>query len=173
MTDQPEDKSKDATPADKELPAHEILKDLFKTIINEAERNARFAEDMLNALPDGLIAKIEVAEKTTEPHAAEPPADQQTEEKAPKPKAKNTKPGKATFDPAPFNPVILYRDQGEDLMRVKLNKLTIANLNAVIRHFQLKKKLKLTGNSPTKQQLITALIAFAKHFDAQRKGAAA
>ena len=171
MSDQPDKKPAKGDPPDKELPAHEILSSLFKTIIDEAERNARFAEDMLKALPDGLIAKIDVAENPAEKPAAEKATAASDETKAPKPTTKKSE--KQGFDPRPFNPVILYRKRGEDLMRVDLQKLTIANLNAIIRHFQLKKKLKLPAKAPTKPHLITALIAFAKHYDEQRKGAAA
>lgn len=138
---------------DKEQPAHELLSKLFQTILDEAERNPRFAKEMLKSLPEGAAAQLNNAEKTTRPQKT-PPAK------------------KHSFLAKEHNPITLYREFGEDLMRVKLQKLTIANLNSIIRQFQLKKKLKLTGKTQTKQSLITALLTFAAEYDRQRKGAA-
>lgn len=148
-----------------EQPAHELLSRLFQTILNEAERNPRFAEDMLKSLPEGAMTQLELQKASPQKDQPITPPKKVGIAKAASAKA-------STFAATPYNPITLYREFGEDLMRVKLQKLTIANLNALIRHFQLRKKLKLKGKTHTKQDLITALITFAAEYDRQRKGAA-
>lgn len=135
-------------------PAHKILADLFQTIIDEAKRNPSFADEMLNALPDHLKSSIE-------------PKDQKTKSVAPKQAEKSS-----SFDLKSHNPLVMYRDLGEDLMRVNLKKLTNSNLKAVTTHYKLKLKPHLNTKSPNKAELVTAIVAFAKHYDVQRKGAA-
>ncbi len=61
---------------------------------------------------------------------------------------------------------------GEDLMRVKLNKVSVTNLKKIGKHYQLKLNTLTKSKSPSKPELITAIITFAKNYDAQRKGAA-
>ena len=77
-----------------------------------------------------------------------------------------------TFDLKSHNPIILYRNMGEDLMRVKLNKVSAANLKKIGKHYQLRLTSLTKTKSPTKPDIINAIITFAKNYDAQRKGAA-
>lgn len=79
---------------------------------------------------------------------------------------------KETFDIKSHNPIILYRKMGEDLMRVKLNKVSAANLKKIGKHYQLRLTSLTKTKSPTKPDIISAIITFAKNYDAQRKGAA-
>lgn len=79
---------------------------------------------------------------------------------------------KETFDLKSHNPIILYRNMGEDLMRVKLNKVSAANLKKIGKHYQLRLISLTKTKSPTKPDIINAIITFAKNYDAQRKGAA-
>ena len=79
---------------------------------------------------------------------------------------------KETFDLKSHNPIILYRNMGEDLMRVKLNKVSAANLKKIGKHYQLRLTSLTKTKSPTKPDIINAIITFAKNYDAQRKGAA-
>lgn len=150
----------------KEVPAHEILEKFFQTIVEEAKTNPAFAEHMLSAFPDNLIAKIEQPQSTEPKHQPE-----KTSGLKESPKSK-TSPKAESFDHKAYNPVVLYRQYGEDLMRVRLNKLTAANLKKIDRAFQLKLGKLIDKKSPTKPDLIKALITFAKTYDTQRKGAA-
>ncbi len=154
----------------KEVPAHEILEKFFQTIVEEAKTNPAFAKHMLSAFPENLIAKIEQPQ-STEPEKQ--PENQPAKTTGPKENTK-AKTGRQadSFDPKAYNPVVLYRNLGEDLMRVRLNKLTAANLKKIDRAFQLKLAKLIDKKSPTKPDLIKALITFAKAYDTQRKGAA-
>lgn len=138
----------------KDQPAHELLAAMFDTIVEEAKRNDRFAEDLLSTLPKAgaLLSQGQKPKAAPKPQRTAKPSDD--------------------FAPAAYNPINLYREFGEDLTRVKLQKLTCSNLNSLIRHFKLRQKLKLKGKSQTKQTLITALLTFAAEYDRQRKGAA-
>lgn len=157
----------------KEVPAHEILEKLFQTIVKEAESNTKFAEEMLGAFSENLA--INADQNTTDENsvAKNTPSQEGKEEHAPsKKKSVRTKqPSKDSFDVKAYNPVIMFRKTGEDLMRVKLNKLTATNLKKIAKHFQLKLSTLTKSKSPTKPELITAIITFAKNYDAQRKGA--
>lgn len=143
----------------KDKPAHEILEKLFQTIVKEAETNEKFANEMLEAFSENLANKNEVADRQEQPALAK----KQTKEK---------EASKDSFDVKAHNPIILYRKMGEDLMRVKLNKVSAANLKKISKHYQLKLAHLTKSKSPTKPDLINAIITFAKNYDAQRKGAA-
>jgi hypothetical protein len=149
----------------KDKPAHEILAKLFQTIVKEAETNEKFANEMLGAFSEKLPAKSEENSvgKTDE-------SKQETAAPKKQPSAKQT--SKDGFDIKAHNPIILYRKMGEDLMRVKLNKVSATNLKKIGKHYQLKLNTLTKSKSPTKAELITAIITFAKNYDAQRKGAA-
>lgn len=148
----------------KDKPAHEILEKLFQTIVKEAETNEKFANEMLEVFSENLAKTNEVANRQEQPTLAK----KQTKEKEATPK-EATKDG---FDIKAHNPIILYRKMGEDLMRVKLNKVSAANLKKIGKHYQLKLSNLTKSKSPTKPDLISAIITFAKNYDAQRKGAA-
>ena len=143
----------------KDKPAHEILEKLFQTIVKEAETNEKFANEILEAFSENLANKNEVANRQEQPASAK----KQTKEK---------EASKDSFDIKAHNPIILYRKMGEDLMRVKLNKVSAANLKKISKHYQLKLTHLTKSKSPTKPDLINAIITFAKNYDAQRKGAA-
>lgn len=148
----------------KDKPAHEILEKLFQTIVKEAETNEKFANEMLEAFSENLANKNEGANRQEQPTLAK----KQTKEKEATPKETT----KDSFDIKAHNPIILYRKMGEDLMRVKLNKVSATNLKKISKHYQLKLTHLTKSKSPTKPDLINAIITFAKNYDAQRKGAA-
>ena len=148
----------------KDKPAHEILEKLFQTIVKEAETNEKFANEMLEAFSENLANKNEGANQQEQPASAK----KQTKAKEATPKETT----KDSFDIKAHNPIILYRKMGEDLMRVKLNKVSAANLKKISKHYQLKLTHLTKSKSPTKPDLINAIITFAKNYDAQRKGAA-
>ena len=148
----------------KDKPAHEILEKLFQTIVKEAETNEKFANEMLEAFSENLAKTNEVADRQKQPASAK----KQTKSKEATPKEAT----KDSFDIKAHNPIILYRKMGEDLMRVKLNKVSAANLKKIGKHYQLKLNTLTKSKSPTKPDLISGIITFAKNYDAQRKGAA-
>lgn len=180
-------------------PAHEILEKLFQTIVKEAETNEEFANEMLAVLSDSLAemsdeAAIEAKLDQTSEANKKPQKKTKTLPKAepldarlrartkPKQRVENKteeetlssekSENKETFDLKSHNPIILYRNMGEDLMRVKLNKVSAANLKKIGKHYQLRLTSLTKSKSPTKPDIINAIITFAKNYDAQRKGAA-
>lgn len=179
-------------------PAHEILEKLFQTIVKEAETNEEFANEMLAVLSDSLSVDTDGAEveakldrtseanqkpqKKTKTLPKAEPLDarlrarnkpEQCEEKVEEePLSSENANAKETFDLKSHNPIILYRNMGEDLMRVKLNKVSAANLKKIGKHYQLRLTSLTKTKSPTKPDIINAIITFAKNYDAQRKGAA-
>lgn len=179
-------------------PAHEILEKLFQTIVKEAETNEEFANEMLAVLSDSLSvdtdgvaveAKLDQtseanqkSQKKTKTLPKAEPLDarlrartkpKQREEKVEEENLSSEKSAnKETFDLKSHNPIILYRNMGEDLMRVKLNKVSAANLKKIGKHYQLRLTSLTKTKSPTKPDIISAIITFAKNYDAQRKGAA-
>lgn len=161
----------------KEVPAHEILAKFFQTIVEEAKTNPRFAEHMLEAFPETLVAKIDIAAKndTTNPEITPAETPEQTTTKIPAElKPAKTQPVKTAdkFDLKAHNPIIMFRQTGEDLMRVKLNKQTVTNLKKIAKHYQLNLGPVSKKKSPTKSDLTNAILSWAKNYDAQRKGAA-
>ncbi len=149
----------------KNEPAHEILAKLFQTIVKEAETNEKFANEMLGAFSEKLPTKSEKISVETD-------SESKHESVAPKKQPTTKQAAKDGFDVKAHNPIILYRKMGEDLMRVKLNKVSAANLKKIGKHYQLKLNTLTKSKPPTKHELITAIITFAKNYDAQRKGAA-
>lgn len=148
----------------KDKPAHEILAKLFQTIVKEAETNEKFANEMLGAFSEKLSAKSEENSVGID--------DKGKDESVATKKTTAKQTSKDSFDIKAHNPIILYRKMGEDLMRVKLNKVSAANLKKIGKHYQLKLNTLTKSKSPSKPDLITAIITFAKNYDAQRKGAA-
>ena len=147
-----------------DVPAHEILAKLFQTIVKEAETNEKFANEMLGTFSEKLPAKSEESSVEIDGEGKQ--------EVAASKKASTKQATKDSFDIKAHNPIILYRKMGEDLMRVKLNKVSATNLKKIGKHYQLKLNTLTKSKSPTKPDLITAIITFAKNYDAQRKGAA-
>lgn len=164
----------------KEVPAHEILAKFFQTIVEEAKTNPRFAEHMLEAFPETLVAKIDHVAKNDVTNTEITPeqttkADAQATAKIPATlKPAQTQPVKNPdkFDLKAHNPIIMFRQTGEDLMRVKLNKQTVTNLKKIAKHYQLNLGPVSKKKSPTKSDLTNAILSWAKNYDAQRKGAA-
>lgn len=181
-----------------DIPAHEILAKLFQIIVKEAETNEKFANEMLAVVSDSLSvdaggtsveAKLDQtseanqkpSKKTKTLPKAEPLDARLREHKKPKQNEEKVQEenhsldkanAKETFDLKAHNPIILYRNMGEDLMRVKLNKVSAANLKKIGKYYQLRLTSLTKTKSPTKPDIINAIITFAKNYDAQRKGAA-
>jgi hypothetical protein len=182
-------------------PAHEILAKLFQTIVKEAETNEKFANEMLAVLSDSLSEISDESTNEAKPKIEQASEKNKNSQKKTKtlPKAEpldariraRTKPkqreenkaeketlnsesenAKEIFDLKSHNPIILYRNMGEDLMRVKLNKVSATNLKKIGKHYQLRLTSLTKTKSPTKPDIINAIITFAKNYDAQRKGAA-
>lgn len=80
--------------------AAEVLKSMFSVVLAEAERNPRFAEKLIAALPTNAVVEVKGG-RAKKPAAEAPP-----------------------FDPHAFSLVATFRKEGGDKLRDRLDKLT-------------------------------------------------
>ena len=128
----------------KPVPAHEILRRLFDVIVHEAEKNPALARKLIEAIPEAFTADVE------------------------KPKSAVGK----QFDASAFHAVNILRLHGESALRGSLEQIkAVEDLKSVARV----SGLVLSGNAckarPSRVDLISGIIAAAKHYDAQRSAA--
>jgi hypothetical protein len=128
------------------LPAHEILARLFATVVEEAKKRPEFAASLLSAFPEAIVARIE------------------------------KEPGKkkSGFDPSSIHAVNVLRQHGEETLRGRLQQIgTIKDLKAVASHSGIELPSSATRKGAKKADMIEGIIVGAKHYDSQRKAAAA
>jgi hypothetical protein len=128
-----------------DVPAREVLDRLFRAIVQEAEKNDAFARSLIDALQANLAARAE--------------------KKAP---------ARKPFDASQLHAINVLRAHGENVLRGKLEQVkAVEDLRAVARF----SGLLLTGPAArpkaTRGDTIDAIIAAAKHYDAQRSTASA
>jgi hypothetical protein len=129
-----------------DVPAREVLDRLFRAIVQEADKNDAFARSLLDALQANLAARAG---------------------------ARKPSPRKP-FDASQLHAINLLRTHGENVLRGKLEQVkTVEDLRAVATF----SGLVLTGPAArpkaTRVAMIDAIVAAAKHYDAQRSTATA
>ena len=162
--------------------ANEMLAVLSNSVRDMSDDQTSEAESEIEQATEKGTAQAKEQKKKRVLPKAEPLDAQLRERTKPKQRKENNteeetpslekSESKETFDLKSHNPIILYRNMGEDLMRVKLNKVSAANLKKIGKHYQLRLTSLTKTKSPTKPDIINAIINFAKNYDAQRKGAA-
>jgi hypothetical protein len=129
-----------------ELAAHEILDRLFRIILAEAEQNPAFATRLLDALPEGAIAKLRSSERTPRKQPGAPD----------------------------LHAINVLRTHGEHVLRGKLEQIRILeDLKSIARRSGLVLTGTAGRAKPSRTDLVDGIIAAAKHYDAQRSEAAA
>jgi hypothetical protein len=128
----------------KQLPAHEVLHRIFKVIMREAQKNPALAEELVEAIGGGATPGAKVS-------SAAP---------------------RKSFDASEFHAVNILRLHGEAALRGRLEQVkAVDSLKSVARV----SGLVLTGGAckarPSRADLISGIIAAAKHYDAQRSAA--
>jgi hypothetical protein len=129
-----------------DVPAREVLDRLFRAIVREADKNDAFARSLLDALQANLAARVA------------------------QPKSGSRKP----FDASQLHAINLLRTHGENVLRGTLEQVkAVEDLRAVATF----SGLVLTGPAARAKarrgDMIDAIVAAAKHYDAQRNTASA
>jgi hypothetical protein len=126
--------------------AREVLERLFAVVINEAEKNEAFAAKLLQAFPEAIIvARVK-----------------------PKPAVRKA------FDASQLHAINILRAHGEPVLRGKLEQLrSTEQLKAVAKASGLVLSGGAARTKASRAELIDGIIAAAKHYDAQRRAAAA
>jgi len=127
-----------------DTPPHRTLRRIFEVVMEEAKANPQLAQKLARAI-------------------GQEPAGKQ-----------RAKPARRSFDASQLHAINILRLHGESALRGKLEEVkAIADLRSVARA----SGLVLSGNAlkghPTRADLIAAIIAAAKHYDAQRSAATA
>jgi hypothetical protein len=128
----------------KRLPAHEVLLRIFNVMVREAQKNPALAKELIEAIGEGPASGPEtIASETRKP-----------------------------FDASEFHAVNILRLHGESALRGKLEQVkAVEDLRSVA----TASGLVLTGSArkarPSRADLISGIIAAAKHYDAQRSAA--
>ena len=129
-----------------EVQTRKALRRIFDALIEEAERNPAFAQKLARAMVEGFAAK------------------------SPPPK----RPRRSSFDASQIHAINILRQHGESVLRGTLEQIkAVEELKSVARA----SGLVLSGGAckarPSRAELITAIVAAAKHYDAQRNAAVA
>jgi len=129
------------------VPAHELLARLFEVIVEEAKKRPEFADALLGVFPEAIIAKIE------------------------KPGARGKAPA---FDATSLHAVNILRQHGEQTLRGRLSQVTTKkDLIAIAKYSGVQLPKSATSKGATLDDVIEGIILGAKHYDSQRKAAAA
>ena len=123
---------------------HATLRRIFDVVVREAEHNPALAQKLVQAIAEDVPAETGSARRTR---------------------------GKP-FDASPFHAVNILRLHGESALRGKLEQVkAVADLKSVARL----SGLVLAGGKarPSRAELISEIVAAAKHYDAQRSAATA
>jgi hypothetical protein len=126
------------------VPAHEVLRRLFDVIVSQAKKNDALARELVDALGAAAVERAK-------PAAA-----------------------RKTYDACDFHAINVLRSHGESALRGKLEQVralerlrSIANASGLV----------LSGSASkakaSRADLIDGIISAAKHYDAQRRTAAA
>ena len=127
-----------------EAQIHATLRRIFDVVVREAEHNPALAQKLVQAIAEDVPAETGSARRTR---------------------------GKP-FDASPFHAVNILRLHGESALRGKLEQVkAVADLKSVARL----SGLVLAGGKarPSRAELISEIVAAAKHYDAQRNAATA
>jgi hypothetical protein len=129
-----------------EAQIHATLRRIFDVVVREAEHNPALAQKLVQAIAEDVPAETGSARRTR---------------------------GKP-FDASPFHAVNILRLHGESALRGKLEQVkAVADLKSVARL----SGLVLAGGArkarPSRAELISEIVAAAKHYDAQRNAATA
>jgi hypothetical protein len=127
-----------------EAQIHATLRRIFDVVVREAEHNPALAQKLVQAIAEDVPAETGSARRTR---------------------------GKP-FDASPFHAVNILRLHGESALRGKLEQVkAVADLKSVARL----SGLVLAGGKarPSRAELISEIVAAAKHYDAQRSAATA
>jgi hypothetical protein len=129
-----------------DVPAREVLDRLFRAIVQEADKNDAFARSLLDALQANLAARAS---------------------------ARKPSPRKP-FDASQLHAINLLRTHGENVLRGKLEQVkTVEDLRAVATFSGLVLTGPASRPKATRGAMIDAIVAAAKHYDAQRSTATA
>jgi hypothetical protein len=127
-----------------EAQIHATLRRIFAVVVREAEHNPALAQKLAQAIAENAA----------------------TEAGSPTPARRKP------FDASPFHAVNILRLHGESALRGKLEQVkAVADLKSVARL----SGLVLAGGKarPSRAELISEIVAAAKHYDAQRSAATA
>jgi hypothetical protein len=126
----------------KQVPAHEVLRRVFNVIVSEAKKNPALAKELIDALADGSTSAPE-----TRKSAARKP-----------------------FDASEFHAINILRMHGESALRGKLEQVkTVDDLRSIASFSGLVLSGGARKSHPSRTDLISGIIAAAKHYDAQRR----
>jgi hypothetical protein len=128
----------------KQLPAHEILHRIFKVVVREAQKNPALAKELIEAIAEGPTPGPETTTPVT----------------------------RKRFDASEFHAVNILRLHGESALRGKLEQVkAVEDLRAVARISGLVLSGSASKARPSRADLISGIVAAAKHYDAQRSAA--
>jgi hypothetical protein len=129
----------------KQVPAHEVLEQLFAIFLEEARKSPSLTRKLLAAFPEGVIAKIEAPQKPAK-----------------------------VFDPSQYHAINILRAYGENVLRGKLETIRKkADLRAVARASGIVLDGAAAKKNPRLEDLVEGIVRGAKHYDRQRVGASA
>jgi hypothetical protein len=124
-------------------PTHEALRRLFAVIVHEAEHNPALAQRLAQALAEPL--QLATAPKRT---------------------------ARKQFNASQFHAVNILRSHGEDALRGKLEQVkAVEDLKSIAKASGLVLSGTACNARPLRADVINAIIAAAKHYDAQRRTA--
>jgi hypothetical protein len=125
-----------------EIPVDEMLRRIFKVFVRAAEQNPAFAREIVKALA------ADVAARSSSMHRMA---------------------AHRRFDPSGSHAINVMRSHGEQVLRGKLEQIRAsADLRSVARFSRLILSGSASGARASRSDLINAIIAAAKHYDAQR-----
>lgn len=128
----------------KQVPPHETLRRVFDVIVREAQKNPMLAQELMDAITDGSPSASEM----------------------PKPAARKL------FDASEFHAINILRVHGESALRGKLEQVkAVEDLRSVARASGLVLSGRAHKARASRADLISGIIAAAKHYDAQRSAA--
>ena len=130
-----------------QLPAHEILGRIFGVIIRAAEKDPAFAQELMQALSQGIAENSSTRGQKLRL--------------------------RRLFDPSGFHAINFLRAHGEDALRGKLEQVkATADLKSVAMFSGLVLSGSASNSRATREVLIDGIVAAAKHYVAQRGVAA-
>ena len=130
-----------------QLPAHEILGRIFGVIIRAAEKDPAFAQELMQALSQGIAENSSTRGQKSRL--------------------------RRLFDPSGFHAINILRAHGEDALRGKLEQVrATADLRSVAMFSGLVLSGSASNSRATREVLIDGIVAAAKHYVAQRGVAA-
>ena len=128
----------------KQIPAHEVLDRIFKVMVREAQKNPTLARELIEAIAEGSTSEPEIT----------------------------TLVARKAFDASEFHAVNILRLHGESALRGKLEQVkAVEDLRSVARISGLVLSGSACKARPSRADLISGIIAAAKHYDAQRSAA--